>query len=83
LLSNEFGYQSYPIQLNCQYIEQQLSTQLSLTIPYSSTCPCSAALSRQALSDAVELQFSEPQINKTQLTAWLKSAQGSIATAHS
>ncbi|WP_283709706.1 GTP cyclohydrolase, FolE2/MptA family [Pseudoalteromonas prydzensis] len=64
-------------------LKELVASQQGLTIPYSSTCPCSAALSRQALSDAVELQFSEPQINKTQLTAWLKSAQGSIATAHS
>ncbi|AUJ71098.1 GTP cyclohydrolase FolE2 [Pseudoalteromonas sp. NC201] len=83
LLSDQFGYQSYPITLNCEYINSELSYELSLTIAYSSTCPCSAALSRQALSEEIEEQFSQEMISKHELMTWITSLKGSIATPHS
>ncbi|RXE95117.1 GTP cyclohydrolase FolE2 [Pseudoalteromonas sp. PS5] len=83
LLSDQFGYQSYPITLNCEYINSELSYELSLTIAYSSTCPCSAALSRQALSEEIEEQFSHEMISKHELMTWITSLKGSIATPHS
>ena len=83
LISNEFGFQSYPVVLSRQKNKEQIVTTLSLTIPYSSTCPCSSALSRQALSDAFAQQFSEPQLSKDAIMQWLSSEQGTIATPHS
>ena len=84
LLSNNSGYNAYPIEIEVVQGHQSRQVSVSLTIPYSSTCPCSAALSRQLLSDAVETKFSEQiQIDKAQLKAWLESKEGSIATPHS
>ena len=83
MLSNEFGFQSYAVALNCEYIEGEIDVELSLTIPYSSTCPCSAALSRQALSDKIGQEFDHDIIEKQDLQAWIQSAQGSVATPHS
>ncbi|GMM85011.1 GTP cyclohydrolase FolE2 [Pseudoalteromonas sp. MTN2-4] len=84
LLSNNSGYNAYPIEIEVVQSQQSRQIHVSLTIPYSSTCPCSAALSRQLLSDAVESKFCEQnQIDKAQLRAWLESKEGSIATPHS
>ncbi|MGP9669808.1 GTP cyclohydrolase FolE2 [Pseudoalteromonas sp. AOP31-A2-14] len=83
LLSGQFGYQTYPISIRCEYINEKMNTELSLSIPYSSTCPCSAALSRQAMSDAIATQFSEEVVSKEALLAWAASQQGSVATPHS
>lgn len=83
LLSGQFGYQTYPVSIRCEYIDEQMNTELSLSIPYSSTCPCSAALSRQAMSDAIVEQFSEEVVSKDALLAWITSQQGSVATPHS
>jgi len=83
LLSGQFGYQTYPVSIRCEYVNEQMTTELSLSIPYSSTCPCSAALSRQAMSDAIAEQFSEEVVSKEALLAWITSQQGSVATPHS
>ena len=83
LLSEQFGYQTYPISICCDSIDKKMNTEISLTIAYSSTCPCSAALSRQAISDAIALEFSEQTISKEALLSWVNSTQGSIATPHS
>jgi len=83
LLSNQFGFQAYPVAISKTITDGVINTALSLTIPYSSTCPCSAALSRQALSDAVAEQFTEQQLDKNALLEWLTSQQGSVATPHS
>ena len=83
LLSNQSGFQAYPVAISKTITDGVINTELSLTIPYSSTCPCSAALSRQALSDAVAEQFTEQQLDKSALLEWLTSQQGSVATPHS
>lgn len=83
LLSDEFGYQSYPVSLTCEYNEGKLRLELQVTVPYSSTCPCSAALSRQALKESIQQQFTQHNISQTELLDWLTSEKGSIATPHS
>jgi GTP cyclohydrolase I len=83
LLSNEFGYQSYPIGISKQQINEKMLTVVSLTIPYSSTCPCSSALSQQALSDAIAERFSSDMISKSELSQWITSKGGAVATPHS
>ena len=81
LLSEESGYQTYPVKINSQLKDGQFNYQLELTIPYSSTCPCSAALSRQLLADAADKAFSGEQIDKADLLKWLSNK--SVATPHS
>ncbi|TMP38261.1 GTP cyclohydrolase FolE2 [Pseudoalteromonas rubra] len=84
LKSKYSGYNAYPIELHCEYLEGKTHCKLISTITYSSTCPCSAALSRQLLSETVEQQFAtQDNIDKTQLLEWLKGPQGSVATPHS
>ncbi|WP_158768382.1 GTP cyclohydrolase FolE2 [Paraglaciecola sp. L1A13] len=83
LLSDEFGYQSYPIGISTELVNGQVRTVLSLTIAYSSTCPCSSALSQQALSDAISERFTDDMIAKSEITQWVTSKNGVVATPHS
>lgn len=83
LKSNEQGYQSYPFIINAEWLENQLTINVELTIPYSSTCPCSASLSRQLYSEAIDKEFEGTAIDKKALLKWLQSDAGSIATPHS
>jgi len=83
LSSSESGYQSYPLKLKAQKHAQSYNFDLELTIPYSSTCPCSASLSRQLYAQAIDQIFNGETIEKSQLLAWIQSDKGSIATPHS
>lgn len=83
LLSNEMGYQSYPVTLSAQRIHNEVSYVLELSIPYSSTCPCSASLSQQLYGAAINEHFSAATIDKQDLLQWVESKAGSVATPHS
>jgi len=83
LLSSESGYQSYPVVLRVEKSKQDLHCQFEVTIPYSSTCPCSAALARQLTANAINDTFPGSAIDKAELVQWLQSQAGSVATPHS
>ena len=83
LLSDENGYQSYPITLSAEKNQQGLRCELQVTIPYSSTCPCSASLARQLYAQAIDETFPDAKIDKATLIQWVQSQAGSIATPHS
>lgn len=83
LLSNERGYQSYGIIVSSENTNGKTTIKVTVEIPYSSTCPCSASLSRQLLSEALDKEFDSSAINKDQLLQWIQSQQGSVATPHS
>jgi len=83
MLSGEQGFQSYPVRIDAKYIDGALSLELDLTIPYSSTCPCSASLSRQLYAEAINSHFPDEPIDKQQLMNWVVSQAGSVATPHS
>ena len=81
LLSNEKGFQTYRIEINGQWLNGIYDYGLKITVPYSSTCPCSAALSRQLFANAIDDEFSEPCIDKQALLSWAHTT--TIATPHS
>lgn len=83
LLSGESGFQSYPVIIKAECRASQLSCEFELTIPYSSTCPCSTSLARQLTADAVNNEFSAPTIDKAELLEWIQSPAGAVATPHS
>ena len=82
LLSGERGYQAYPMTIVGSIKDGRRSYELGVTIPYSSTCPCSASLSRQVFADAVDKMFPSENIDKASLLQWMQSEQGSVATPH-
>lgn len=83
LLSDQSGYQSYPVVFKAQKTPEGFACDLEVTIPYSSTCPCSASLSRQLYADAISKKFDGDTVDKAELLEWVQSQAGSIATPHS
>ena len=83
LLSGETGYQSYPTAICAQKTDQGYRYEFDITIPYSSTCPCSASLARQLYSGAIDQEFPDRQVDKDSLLKWIQSEAGSVATPHS
>lgn len=83
LTPNIGGWQSYPVRLHASWRAQQFRLQLTVQVLYSSTCPCSAALSRQLLQQKFLTDFAkDEQISKSVLADWLMQ-HGSYATPHS
>jgi GTP cyclohydrolase I len=82
LLSSNYGYQSYPVELTQRRHQDQSTTQLDVTIPYSSTCPCSASLTNQLNAQALDEQFPDDSLSKQEVIEWLRSKQTALATPH-
>jgi len=83
LLSDESGFQSYPVVIRAEKKAEKYDHEIELTIPYSSTCPCSASLARQLYAHAIDENFPDEKIGKAELLAWAQSQSGSVATPHS
>ncbi|RKQ96997.1 GTP cyclohydrolase I [Kushneria sinocarnis] len=77
------GWKSYPFTLRCRKDAQGMQVTLELTIGYSSTCPCSAALARQLIQQAFDERFRETPLTHEAVHDWLGSEQGVPATPHS
>lgn len=84
LKSDFSGWKPYPTVIEAVMQRDQLTLELSVSVPYSSTCPCSAALSRQLLQEAFKQDFANKDaLSKDEIEAWLRSERGSVATPHS
>jgi GTP cyclohydrolase I len=77
------GWKAYPVRLQAHWAGGELRLDLRLTLAYSSTCPCSAALARQLLEQAFMADFaSQPSLTPATVTAWIRQ-HASLATPHS
>lgn len=85
LVSGCQGDRFYPVVIKAsKWSHQAACFELQFTLSYSSTCPCSAALSRQAIAEQFLTDFkSQDYIDKSTITQWLESDKGSLATPHS
>ncbi len=84
LISDNTGWKSYPFRVIASMKKGVITTELSLQIPYSSTCPCSAALARQLIQKGFQQQFSETgMVDAEQVHDWLGTTEGISATPHS
>ncbi|EAR62540.1 GTP cyclohydrolase FolE2 [Neptuniibacter caesariensis] len=84
LKSDNSGWKSYSTTLRATLKDGEVLLELATRVPYSSTCPCSAALSRQLLAQAFTDDFANKgSINIEDVENWLKSEKGSFATPHS
>jgi GTP cyclohydrolase IB len=81
LLSNETGYQTYRIEIEGKRLNDSFEYGLKVIVPYSSTCPCSAALSRQLVAAAIDSDFPQSSIDKQELLTWAQNK--TVATPHS
>jgi GTP cyclohydrolase I len=83
LLSDNKGWRLYPFKVRLNLMHQTFTFELSVQIAYSSSCPCSAALSRQLLQREFLDNFHDQQLlDKSAVNAWL-GAHASHAIPHS
>jgi GTP cyclohydrolase I len=84
LISGKEGWKAYPVVVTGLLNKGQLTIELSLDIPYSSTCPCSAALARQLIQKAFQDNFSQhSELDINDVHSWLGTTEGIVATPHS
>ncbi|BBP44969.1 GTP cyclohydrolase FolE2 [Thiosulfatimonas sediminis] len=83
LKSDNSGWKHYPCTVRGEMRSGQFDCEISIEIPYSSTCPCSAALSRQLIQEAFERDFDGKAVNYNDVMAWLGTPEGICATPHS
>ncbi|WP_022940043.1 GTP cyclohydrolase FolE2 [Psychromonas hadalis] len=84
LISEKRGWKAYPVVIIGQLINGQFNFELQVNVPYSSTCPCSAALARQLIQEEFAKKYNQQNsIDKEEVLNWLGSTQGIVATPHS
>lgn len=83
LVSPLAGWKSYPVSISASLKNQMFHVELKIEVPYSSTCPCSAALARQLIQQQFIDDFANKPLQHAEVLAWLGSSQGIVATPHS
>ena len=83
LVSPLAGWKGYPLALNTRLDDQGFHVELQLTLGYSSTCPCSAALARQLIQQQFVQDFANKKPDHADILAWIGSSNGILATPHS
>lgn len=84
LLSQKAGWKAYPLCLTGELQNGKVTITMKVNVPYSSTCPCSAALARQLIQDAFAKKFADCDVlDKDEIHQWLGTNEGISATPHS
>ena len=84
LISGKEGWKAYPVIITGNLNQGKLTIELTLDVPYSSTCPCSAALARQLIQKAFNDKFAQQnELALTDVHDWLGTTEGIVATPHS
>ncbi|MGB5599738.1 MAG: GTP cyclohydrolase FolE2 [Thiothrix litoralis] len=85
LLSDNSGWKNYPVKVAATLRNGQIDTEVSVEVPYSSTCPCSAALARQLIQEGFRETFGQDTtaVDANSVYDWLGTANGISATPHS
>ncbi|WLH35660.1 GTP cyclohydrolase FolE2 [Pseudomonas sp. FP2196] len=83
LVSPLAGWKSYQATISASLKNEMFHVELKIDVPYSSTCPCSAALARQLIQQQFIDDFANKPLQHADVLTWLGSTQGIIATPHS
>lgn len=83
LVSPLAGWKSYDVEIHARIEHEMFHVELSVSIPYSSTCPCSAALARQLIQRQFQARFGIGNVDSDEVVAWLGTSEGIVATPHS
>jgi GTP cyclohydrolase I len=83
LISGKEGWKAYPIKLTGHFNQGKLAIEMTIDVPYSSTCPCSAALARQLIQQAFQQKFDDSNFDLDTVHEWLGTTEGIVATPHS
>ena len=83
-LESEYsGWKRYPVEIEATLGDGHLQLALSFSLEYSSTCPASAALSRQANAERFSEDFATARpLSVGVVHDWLQSERGLAATPH-
>jgi GTP cyclohydrolase I len=81
LLSGEHGWRTYPVTFKISRSKGIELRSLTVRVLYSSTCPCSASLSRQAMQEQFKEDFAGETPSADQVIRWL--GQTSAGAPHS
>jgi GTP cyclohydrolase I len=77
------GWKRYPVEIEATLGDGHLKLALAFELEYSSTCPASAALSRQANADRFAEDFAAARpLSVGVVRDWLASERGLAATPH-
>lgn len=77
------GWTSYPVCIDAALIQGVFTLRLQVTVAYSSTCPCSAALARQLVEHGFMGAFAgQDRVDTVAVAAWLRE-HATLATPHS
>jgi GTP cyclohydrolase I len=76
------GWKRYPVEVDASLEDSHLRVALRFGVDYSSTCPASAALSRQLNADRFAEDFADTRPLAGAVHEWLASARGLAATPH-
>ncbi|HVI59772.1 MAG TPA: GTP cyclohydrolase FolE2 [Luteimonas sp.] len=83
LASDNAGWKRYPVEIDATLAGGHLSLALAFAVEYSSTCPASAALSRQLNAQRFAEDFAAARPLSTGVVRdWLASERGLAATPH-
>lgn len=81
LVSSHEGWRSYPISLWAT-VDGSVRTGAQFTVKYSSTCPCSAALSRQLIQEKFAADHATGSHATGDVIAWLGKESSIAGTPH-
>lgn len=82
LVSDNAGWHAYPVTVEARLLDDHFSVQLGCEVTYSSTCPASAALSRQLNQQRFDEDFADAVPSQRAVREWLGSERGMAATPH-
>ena len=83
LRSGHSGWRSYPVSVEASLDAEGFRLELGTEVVYSSTCPASAALSRQLIQEQFAKDFDAARpIDHAAVLSWLGSERGIVATPH-
>ena len=83
LATDNAGWKRYPLEIDALLSDGHLKLTLGYSVEYSSTCPASAALSRQLNAERFAEDFAAAHPLSTQVVRdWLASERGLAATPH-
>jgi GTP cyclohydrolase I len=83
LASGHGGWKTYPVEVVAELDAGRLQVDLRLSVEYSSTCPASAALSRQLNAERFAEDFAAARpLSVDAVREWLASPRGMAATPH-
>ncbi|MEO6967378.1 MAG: GTP cyclohydrolase FolE2 [Rhodanobacteraceae bacterium] len=82
LVSANAGWKAYPVTVEASLIDGHFALALDCEVQYASTCPASAALSRQANQQRFDQDFADAVPTHHAIREWLGSERGMAATPH-